>query len=153
MLKALWKAVVAEGQLHHREMGGVTCPWRRLRAVGVDGERMRGKGVYRRGGEVRRDERRALEGEVEERGREMRRGKEGNISDQPFFQIAITMPSSGTSSLTLTLLQLATLSPFAQHLGIWAPGCHTHLLPTSLTVPSSHCPTVTLDQLPARSPF
>lgn len=71
-LKALWKAVVvAKWSMHHCGTGRATCPWRRPVAVQGDGGTMRGKDVYRRGGEALESERTAFEdeGEVEGRGR------------------------------------------------------------------------------------
>jgi hypothetical protein len=66
---------------------------------------MRGKGVYRRVGEVQRDERTAFEGEVEERGRVMTPGREG-ISGT-LFQIAASPGHLHSLSLSPTLRHIA----------------------------------------------
>jgi len=60
-------------------MERASCPWGRLTAVVEDGETRRGRGVYWREGEGQQDEQRALRGGGG-RGREMRRGREGDIS-------------------------------------------------------------------------
>ena len=78
---------------------------------------MRGRGVYRRAGEGRRNERTALEGRGGGERKIDETGERKEIYNRNYDTRAPVHPLSPSQTLSYNTARLATLSPFAQNLG------------------------------------